>query len=99
VWCAVNVLVLVLAKDTLHFDWPALPPGSTVDRVVDSNLALLEVLLLMAVVYALTGRRVRPDVAARAGPGMIKTVLTLRTGNAWVHVWAYHALAGVSPFS
>lgn len=27
------------------------------------------------------------------GPGMIKTVLTLRTGNAWVHAWAYHALA------
>jgi xanthosine utilization system XapX-like protein len=25
------------------------------------------------------------------GPGMFKTVLTLRTGNAWVHVWAYHA--------
>ena len=27
------------------------------------------------------------------GPGMIKTFLTLRTGNAWVHVWAYHAFA------
>ena len=27
------------------------------------------------------------------GPGMIKTVMTLRTGNAWVHVWAYHAVA------
>lgn len=27
------------------------------------------------------------------GPGMIKTYLTVRTGNAWVHVWAYHALA------
>lgn len=27
------------------------------------------------------------------GPGMVKAVLTLRTGNAWVHVWAYHALA------
>jgi hypothetical protein len=26
-------------------------------------------------------------------PGMFKAVLTLRTGNAWVHVWAYHALA------
>lgn len=26
-------------------------------------------------------------------PGMIKTWLTVRTGNAWVHVWAYHALA------
>jgi hypothetical protein len=27
------------------------------------------------------------------GPSMIKTVLTLRTGNAWVHVWAYHAIS------
>jgi hypothetical protein len=27
------------------------------------------------------------------GPGMIKMVLTLRTGNAWVHVWADHAIA------
>jgi hypothetical protein len=27
------------------------------------------------------------------GPGMIKTFLTVRTGNAWVHGWAYHALA------
>jgi hypothetical protein len=26
-------------------------------------------------------------------PGMFKTVLTVRTGNAWVHVWAYHALS------
>jgi hypothetical protein len=28
-----------------------------------------------------------------AGPGMFKTFLTVRTGNAWVHVWAYHAIA------
>jgi hypothetical protein len=27
------------------------------------------------------------------GPGMIKTFLTLRTGNAWVHIFAYHAVA------
>ena len=27
------------------------------------------------------------------GPGMVKSLLTLRTGNAWVHVWAYHAIA------
>src|SRR5215208_6051372 len=27
------------------------------------------------------------------GPGMVKSVLTLRTGNAWVHLWAYHAIA------
>ena len=26
-------------------------------------------------------------------PGMVKTFLTLRSGNAWVHLWAYHAIA------
>ena len=26
------------------------------------------------------------------GPGMVKAAMTLRTGNAWVHVWAYHAI-------
>ena len=28
-----------------------------------------------------------------AGPGMMKSVLTLRTGNAWVHAFGYHAVA------
>ena len=27
------------------------------------------------------------------GPGMIKSVITLRTGNAWVHALGYHAFA------
>jgi len=27
------------------------------------------------------------------GPGMMKSVLTLRTGNAWVHAFGYHAIA------
>jgi hypothetical protein len=27
------------------------------------------------------------------GPGMVKSVLTIRTGNAWVHALAYHAIA------
>ncbi len=26
-------------------------------------------------------------------PGLIKSFLTVRTGNAWVHLWAYHAIA------
>lgn len=26
-------------------------------------------------------------------PGVIKSVLTYRTGNPWVHLWAYHAIA------
>lgn len=28
-----------------------------------------------------------------AVPGMFKSYITLRTGNAWAHVWAYHAIA------
>jgi hypothetical protein len=27
------------------------------------------------------------------GPGMVKSLITLRTGNAWVHTVAYHAVA------
>lgn len=27
------------------------------------------------------------------GPGMVKSVLTIRTGNAWVHLWSYHSIA------
>jgi len=32
-------------------------------------------------------------VTTFVGPGLIKSYLTLRTGNAWVHWWAYHAIA------
>jgi hypothetical protein len=32
-------------------------------------------------------------VLVYAVPGAFKTLLTVRTGNAWVHAWAYHALA------
>ncbi len=28
-----------------------------------------------------------------AGPGMFKSYLTIRSANAWTHVWAYHAIA------
>jgi hypothetical protein len=43
-----------------------------------------------------------PDTAALSlifvvlqytGPGMVKTFMTLRTGNAWVHAFGYHAFA------
>jgi hypothetical protein len=32
-------------------------------------------------------------VVGYLGPGMIKTYITLRTGNAWVHALGYHAVA------
>jgi hypothetical protein len=32
-------------------------------------------------------------VLVYTGPGMFKTFITIRTANAWSHVWAYHAIA------
>jgi len=32
----------------------------------------------------------RSSTTRNSGPGMIKTVITLRTGNAWVHAIAPH---------
>jgi hypothetical protein len=26
-------------------------------------------------------------------PGLMKSFLTIRTGNAWVHLWAFHAIS------
>lgn len=57
-----------------------------------------------AVIHLLDGWTVYSDARAAAlsviflfvqylGPGLVKSVLTLRTGNVWVHVWAYHAVA------
>ena len=34
-----------------------------------------------------------PAHAGYVGPGMFKSFVTLRTGNAWVHALGYHAIA------
>jgi hypothetical protein len=65
-WVAANVAVLLLANGALPFDRPALANLSFARQVALPSLGLIEVFALMAVVYALTSRRVIPDVAARA---------------------------------
>lgn len=65
-WLLANVLVLAVGPDTLPFDWPAVADRSAAARLIDANVGLLEVFLLMGVAYALTRKRVRPDLAARA---------------------------------
>jgi hypothetical protein len=62
-WIAANALVLLVAREVLPFDWA---DRSVSGRLVGVNLALLEVLVLMAVVYALTRRRNLPALAERA---------------------------------
>ena len=65
-WIAAYVVVLLLARGHLPFHRPSQHGVSYGNQVTAPILALVEVLLLIAVVYALTRRRVVPDVAARA---------------------------------
>lgn len=64
-WVAANATVLLVAADSLPFDWPD-APGSSLDQVVGANLALLGIFALMVVTCLLTRGRERPDLAARA---------------------------------
>jgi hypothetical protein len=65
VWLAANVVVLLVAGEALPFGWPGVP-GSTIDHVVNTNIAMLGIFGLMAVTCLLTRHRDRPDLAARA---------------------------------
>jgi hypothetical protein len=65
-WAVANVLVVVTAAASLPFDWPALAGRSIAGRLVDVNLAMLEVLVLMGVIVVLTRRRTVTSWADRA---------------------------------
>lgn len=67
-WLAANIWTVLAAPAQLPFDWPARAGRSTVDVLIDVNLALLQILLLMGVVTLLTRRRPDPRLAARS-PG------------------------------
>ncbi|MGW5669140.1 hypothetical protein [Micromonospora sp. NPDC003776] len=65
-WVAVNGATLLLAPKHLPFQWPAhrdSPSGP--GQVTAAQLTLVELLLLAAVVYALTRRRSDPAIAER----------------------------------
>lgn len=64
-WVIINLSVLFLAPGDLPFDRPVLPSRASVDQVVAANVAMLEVLLLMALVGWLTRRRPAPDFRSR----------------------------------
>ncbi|HEV8653523.1 MAG TPA: hypothetical protein VG276_30030 [Actinomycetes bacterium] len=65
-WLAANVAVVLIARGHLPFHRPGLHGAPFVTQVLAPNVAIVEVLALMAVVFALTRRRVVPDLAARA---------------------------------
>ncbi|MBV9251987.1 MAG: hypothetical protein JO227_22440 [Acetobacteraceae bacterium] len=65
-WVAANAIVFLLADGSLPFDRPALKGMPFAQQVALPSIGLVEVFGLMAVVYALTSRRLITDVAARA---------------------------------
>jgi hypothetical protein len=65
-WVLANVLVVVLARGHLPFHRPLVEDRPFASQLVFANLAMIEVLILIGVAYALTRRRVVPDLAARA---------------------------------
>ncbi|GGT69594.1 hypothetical protein GCM10010177_28810 [Actinomadura citrea] len=65
-WVSANVLILVLADRRLPLDLHDAAERTTSAHLVDLNLRLAEVFAVMALVFLLTRRRSRPDLAARA---------------------------------
>jgi hypothetical protein len=82
-WAVANLLVLVTANGVLPFAWPALADRSVLEHLLDANLALLQVMLLMGVVFALTRNRKPTDVAGRSPERLVarrETLLLLGYG-------------------
>lgn len=100
IWLAMNAWVL--AQPSLPFPWPNRSTDSIPGQLVDANLALVQVLLLMALTYGLTRKRVKPDLLARAPRTRValrETLLLLAYGGAGL--WGGYALArsfGWHPF-
>jgi hypothetical protein len=102
-WIAATVAALVLADGVVPFDRPALAGMSFARQVVFPSFGLIEIFALMAVVYALTRRRVIPDLAARAPERRLaarETALLLGyAGLGQVGGWLVGPALGYRPFS
>ena len=101
-WLAANAAVLAVAGNGLPFDWPTAAARTPVGRLVDANLALVEVLLLTALTYWLTRKRALPNLADRAPERSVaarETLLLLLYGVGGLGLGFILArLAGWHPF-
>lgn len=82
-WLVANLLVLVTANGIVPFEWSSVADRSVLGHLLDANLALLQVLLLMGVVFALTRKRNPVEVAARSPERVVarrETLLLLGYG-------------------
>ena len=92
-WAMAYLAVLLLADGTLPFDRPALADQPFALQLAFPTFGVLvegwSVFdnardATLSLIFVFLGY---------FGPGMIKTFITLRTGNAWVHAIGYHAIA------
>ncbi|MFI6584068.1 hypothetical protein [Embleya sp. NPDC050493] len=103
-WLAAVIVVLATAGDALPFDWPDRGTGApSVSRtLIDVHLVMPEILLLSCVVWWLTRRRIRPDLAERAPERTValrETLLLLGYGAAALALgYAVAPLFGWHPF-
>jgi hypothetical protein len=102
-WVIANIAVLWLAQGNLPFDRPALAGMSFAQQVALPSLGLLEIFALMGVVYALTARRVIPDLSARAPEhrqaGRETASLLCYAALGQVGGWLVGPVLGFRPFS
>ena len=103
VWLALNLAAVTLSGGVLPFDRPALAGLPFAAQMAAPTLGLLEIFVLMAIVYALTRSRARPDIAARA-PARVRaafeTIGLLAYAMAGqVGGWYLGPALGLRPFS
>lgn len=102
-WIVGYLVVLWLAAGTLPFDRPAVAKLPFATQVAAPSITLIEILVLMALVFLLTRRRVVPDIAARAPHRQIALRETfLMIGYAalgQVGGWILGPALGYRPFS
>jgi hypothetical protein len=102
-WVLAHAAVLLLAGGRLPFDRPALAGLSFASQLATPTVVLIEIMVLMALVYALTYRRIVPDLAARAPDraqawretSMVLGYAALAQAGGWALGWAL----GYRPFS
>ena len=102
-WIALNAAAIHLSGGVLPFDRPALSGLPFAGQMAIPTVGLVEILILMTVVYALTRKRVIPDVAARAparARAAFETIALLAYAMAGqVGGWLLGPALGLRPFS
>jgi len=102
-WAAGYGVVLMLAHGSLPFDRPAVAQLSFAAQLAVPSLGLIEIFVLMAIIFAMTGKRVIPDIAARAPAShraLIETLMVLGyAALGQVGGWILGPALGYRPFS